>query len=397
MKKILIPISMLFLIVLAGCAGKHSTPVSLEDNPSNHYLQGMALIEKDDWSSAERRFERALALEPTFAPAMAGKALILAHGAAGFSSQEHKYIETKAFRSMLSEGYSKAEDDTQRFIVVTTAIRAETEALSKSWCAKATQWYSKHNRLHNVATSKLIYYRSLTALDYVMSKAYFAAGDYLHAKEMLTHVIAENTARWHHPAGKLFAKVHKIERAIAHYTVTDLSRAIATKDEVSRADVAALLVNELKLDYLFTKRLSANVLPEPEYIPADIMEHPLKEEMLKVFSWHIRGLEPKYNKATNAPLFHPATAITRQELAFTLEDILIKITQDNSLATKFIGQRNSPFPDVQPTQASYNAIMTSVTRNLLENDLTGVFRPADKLDGAELLLAIVRLRNAIAN
>lgn len=397
MNKIILPFCMLLLLVAAGCATKKTMPISPEDIPSNHYLQGMKLIEKDDWSAAQRRFKRALALEPDFAPAMAGRALVNAHTAAGVTGQEHKKIETKNFRALLSKAYRNAENDTQRFVVTTTAIRAETDAQSNNWVAEAKKWYAKRDILPDVKSSKLIYYGSPVALDYAMGKAYFVAGDYTSAKGMLTIVIAENTTRWHHDAGKLFAKIHKIERAIAHYTVTDVSKVIATKDEVSRADVAVLLVNELKLDYLFTKRLTANALPKADYVPADIVDHPLKEEMLKVFSWHIRGLEPKTDKVTNAPLFYPSAAITRRELAFTLEDILIKITQDESLATKFIGQANSPFPDVLPTQAAYNAIMNSVTRNLLENDLTGVFRPDDKLDGAELLLAIVRLRNAITN
>lgn len=397
MNKFLLPFCMIFLLLVTGCATKKSMPISPEDTPSNHYLQGMNLIEHEDWNAAQKRFARALALEPSYAPAMAGSALVSAHSEMLLMGQEHKDIEVKKFRTLLSKAYRNAEDDTQRFMVATTAIRAETVAQSDNWFAKIKKWYGKRAILPDLNTSKLMYYSSPVAMEYAMAKAYFVAGDYTAAKEMLTIVIAENATRWHHDAGKLFAKIHKIERATAYYTVTDVSKAIATKDEVSRADVAVLLVNELKLDYLFTKRLSVESLPKAAYVPADIVNHPLKEEMIKVFSWHIRGLEPKFDKATKAPLFNPSAAITRQELAFTLEDILIKITQDDSLATKFIGQTNSPFSDVLSTQASYNAIMNSVTRNLLESDLTGSFRPDEKLDGAELLLAIVRLRNAIAN
>lgn len=397
MNKILFSFCMLMLLVATGCATKKNMSLSPEDNPANHYLQGMKLIESENWNTANIRLERALALDPEFAPAIAGCALIKAHSVTHLSGQDYRELVIDKVREQLTTAYKNAENDTERFMVIATAIRAENYAQGSDWLFKAKSWYATRSYLSKIVTRNLIYYESPVALDYEMARAYFTVGQYKEAKEMLTFVIAESTTRWHHGAGKLFAKIHKIERATVHHTVTDVSKAIATKNEVCRADVAVLLVNELKLDYLFTKRLSAEVPPKADYVPADIVNHPLKEEMLKVFSWHIRGLEPKIDTLTRAPFFYPTAAITRQELAFILEDILIKITQDELLATKFIGQANSPFPDVKPTQASYNAIMNSVTRNLLENDLTGAFRPNDKLDGAELLLAIVRLRNVIVN
>ncbi|MCG8531436.1 MAG: S-layer homology domain-containing protein [Desulfovibrionales bacterium] len=394
MKQSLTIIAVLCVALLVGCASKHALPVSPEDNPSNHFVQGMNLIDHKQWDTAAQRFDRALALNPDYAPAMAGKALILAHSTESMPN-DHKALEMERIHSLLSDGYSTAENDTERFLVATTAIRVETQAQGKNWLSSAERWYAKRNRLPNISEKNLLYYEARTAIDYMMAKAQFAAGKYQQTKTLLTLVINDKTTRWHHTAGKLFAKTHKIERAIAHNTISNVSKAIATKDAITRADVAVLLVNELKLDYLFTKRLTLTEKKTPDYVPADIVNHPLKEEILSVFSWHVRGLEPQFDTSTHAQLFYPSAAITRQEMALALEDLLIKITQDESLATKFIGQENSPFPDVEPTQAAYNAIMNAVTRNLMENDLTGAFRPTKHMDGAELLLAVVRLRNAL--
>ena len=86
---------------------------------------------------------------------------------------------------------------------------------------------------------------------------------------------------------------------------------------------------------------------------------------------------------------------SRKEMALALEDILIKVSGDESLANKFFGQTSSPYGDVKPTEAYYNAVVNVVSRNLMETDLSSAFRPNDDLDGAELLLAVVRLRNAV--
>jgi len=73
-----------------------------------------------------------------------------------------------------------------------------------------------------------------------------------------------------------------------------------------------------------------------------------------------------------------------------------KITADESLAARYLDQKNSPYPDVSPTAPYYNAAMNAVTRGLMETGgLSGAFRPDDNTDGAELLLSIMRLRNVM--
>ena len=68
--------------------------------------------------------------------------------------------------------------------------------------------------------------------------------------------------------------------------------------------------------------------------------------------------------------------------------VLIKLTGDERLASVFIGQEKSPFPDVHPTSPWYNAVVNAVTRGLMETELSGEFRPDAPADGAEVLLAV---------
>ena len=186
-------------------------------------------------------------------------------------------------------------------------------------------------------------------------------------------------------------KTDKIVRAMAGITVGDIGKKIAGKDVITRGDLAVLLVDELKIDRLFAGRIPVQYQIEKmkaEFIPADILNHQFKEEALIVMKWKVRGLEPKYDEATKAYLFKPMDIVKRSEMAFILEDILIKLTGDENLATAYFGHEKSPFPDVRPTSPFYNAVMNMTSRGIMEVELSGEFRADAPVDGAEALLAI---------
>jgi len=73
---------------------------------------------------------------------------------------------------------------------------------------------------------------------------------------------------------------------------------------------------------------------------------PSRGDIEAVVRLQIKGLQPGPDHT-----FEPNKAITRAEFAMMIEDILIKITGDNSLATKFIGTE-SPFPDLRSDLAA---------------------------------------------
>ena len=97
----------------------------------------------------------------------------------------------------------------------------------------------------------------------------------------------------------------------------------------------------------------------------------------------VRGLEPGPNHT-----FEPDKLITKAEFALMLEDILIKVSGDEKLATKYIGA-TSLFPDVRNDHYAFNAVMTATSRGFLEADkATGEFNPGAPVSGADALLAI---------
>ncbi len=393
-------IAALFVVLglVLACAKPKPKPVSLEDTPQHHYLQGMELVEEGKIDEAEQRFDRAVYLDPDYARAYAGKALVYAIRAGSQRDKEHAAVDLERALDYLKKACKKAKDDTDKFSVYVTAIRVYTEGHPDGWLDRAKEYYDDAMELEKVDEGGLIYYQTKAAAPYFMGIAYYKAYAFHKAEEMLGRVLSMKPGKWHDPADRLYKKIQKILRASAEYTLTKVAKKIAVKDRVGRGDVAALLVDELHLDKFFAGRISSRTnRPEPDFVPADVVNHMFRREIMTVLKWHIRGLEPQYDPTTKAYLFKPDEPLKRKELALILEDLLIKITGDQSLATKYFGADHSPFPDVPPTVPWFNAVMNVVSRGLMETDLSGDFRPDDYVDGAELLLAIMKLRNVLHN
>ncbi|MEK6546437.1 MAG: S-layer homology domain-containing protein, partial [Nitrospinota bacterium] len=94
--------------------------------------------------------------------------------------------------------------------------------------------------------------------------------------------------------------------------------------------------------------------------------------------------------------FHPNQNITKVEYAVMIEDILLKVSGDESLATKFIGSQPH-FPDVRADQWFFNAIELCNARGIMQaEDLTtGEFKPQNPVSGADALLIIRKLKDEL--
>ena len=79
-----------------------------------------------------------------------------------------------------------------------------------------------------------------------------------------------------------------------------------------------------------------------------------------------------------------------------VEDILVKVTGETKLQTRFFGQA-SPFPDVRSDVWYYNAVRTVISRNLMnaKNEIRGEFGPTDPVTGANALLVIRKMKNEL--
>ena len=238
-----------------------------------------------------------------------------------------------------------------------------------------------------------------SAAYYFMGEAWLSAFDLDKAAAMFSKVLGLNT-EYVKEADNRWKLVQKIQRAMPG-TVT--GKKIALVEKITRADAAALFLEELKIDVLYARRTpktfdtafkdpDAAKQVKPARAPAtDIATHPLKADIDEVVRIGMRGLEP-YPDGT----FRPDGLVNRATYAMMVEDILIKVSGDNALATKFIGT-TSPFPDLRADLPYFNAVMVMTTRGLMEakDMVSGEFAPMESVGGADALLVIRKMREEL--
>jgi len=382
-----VAVTALMLMVIASCGPKAMKPVSEMDTPEHHFFTGMKMIDQGRYDDAHASFARAIQLSPKFSKAFAGHALAFAY--------QNNF--TEAFKQMdTAWSYAKTKDE--KLFVHIGYIRLNT--MSKAACTKIgvdcrqdTSWLSKTKHEFEKAID---IDPKVSAAYYYMGLAYKTALDFAQAGQMFAKVLelkgeltAEAEVQW-----KL---VQDIQRAMPG---TYTGKKIALVDKITRADAAALFMEELRIDTLYKKRTLATfdtAFKAPDQTPGaavkpavtatDIADHPLKLDIEGLLQLGVRGLEVYPDGR-----FLPGEYVTRAAYAMMIEDILIKVTGDQSLATKYIGSA-STFPDLRSDLPYFNAVMVVTSRGIMQAKSlsTGEFAPLDPVSGVEALLIIKNL------
>lgn len=366
-------------VVAVGCGPKIAPPTSVMDTPEYHYKNGLKYLDNDQIDDAMKSFDRAIALAPKSPLGYIGKGL--AFGKKGDFKA--------AFENMdKAKGYEEKGIEARIGMV-----RLYSMQRGKDWIKDAEKEFkaAKEKDPNNAA------------LYYYMGEAYKVSFDFDKSADMFRKVLDLNK-EFTSEANAEWAVIQKIQRAAPG---TVIGKQIALIDKIDRADIAALFVQEMDLEKLFTKRgpktydttfkapAETTTAFSPEKTvrmePAtDIANHWLKPSIDTVLKLQVRGLEAGPNHA-----FEPDKLITKAEFALMLEDILIKVSGDEKLATKYIGSP-SLFPDVRSDHYAFNAIMVVTSRGFIEADkATGEFKPNDAVSGADALLSIREFKNQL--
>jgi tetratricopeptide (TPR) repeat protein len=396
MKKsiILVVLTATLMLFVTGCAKqKMARCTAPGDAPQNHYAAGMEALEQFKFDAAQAKFERAVYCDENYSLAYGGLAIVYAYKTSqqrdpGFSSVERK----RAIEYVEKAGKTAGTPE-EKFAHYLSIIRANIFMDGENWVSKTEDAY-KLAKILTVDESRLLYYQSVDALDYFMGLAWLRAHEFQKARGSFTAVLnARKDSKWKGFADRAWKKTDRIQRATAGVTIGDIGKRIAVKDVITRGDLATLLVAELKID-----KLSGGRIPDSqpdkrqEFTPPDIAGYPFKEEVIIVMKWKVRGLEPKYDETAKAYLFKPMDLVKRGEMALVLEDVLIKITGDEKIATAYFGHDKSPFPDVRPTSPLYNAVMNVTTRGIMEGETSGEFMAERPVSGEEAILAVRTLK-----
>jgi len=369
----LLPVICVFLL-LGGCTGRHTTLQSFLDTPNHHASNGFSFLNRGQMSDAEREFQAALRLDHSFSQAHSGLGLI-----AGIKGDY-----PLAFHSMaLARDYAKTDEDRAMFAV--GQMRLYTMKKGKGWLDRVEASFQEATK--SVADSPEAYYY----LGVAFEQAYRFKG----AEKAFEKVTALNS-RLFWQARRELRLVKKIIKAKPGSFV---GKSIALKNTITRADVAALVVEELRLDKIYqdlARHEKGFRLPqvlhkqsEPPGLPADVKGHPLRADIEITLQLDLHGLG-----CFSDGFFRPEQPVTRAEYAVIMGSIISIIKQDPTLNTRF-SRKVSPFSDIGNSDPSFNAVMLCTAGTPIMEPREGIFNPWGNISGADALLALRKLKKAL--
>ncbi len=375
-------VGFMLLFVFYACRPAVRAPEAELDTPEHHVMNGMKLLKKGKIDDAFRDFNLAKELDPKFSGAYVGLGLVWGH----------REDFEKAMKNMkLAKKYADTkEEEANAYIGSMRLYTLGKNKIDEDWLEETEDAFEDAIDLMPDSSAAYFY----------MGVAYKEAYEFNKASQNFAKVL-DLDDEYVADADAEYRVVQKIQRAMPGTTV---GKKIALVKEITRGDVAALFIQELKLETLYEKRTVKEFdtrYKDPvkqfetemiEKVPpaTDIADYVLKTDVDAVISIGVRGLEPFADHT-----FQPYKTITRAEYAVMIEDILIKVTGDQKLATKFIGS-TSPFPDLRSDLHYFNAVMVCTTRGILQADVgTGEFNTMGTISGADALLAIRTLKSQI--
>ena len=368
----------LAVLPLLACGPKPIPSESPLDSPENHYQRGLRLLERSDSFGAQREFERARALDDDFPGAYVGSALV---------AMEHK--DFWRARKDVEQALHKENRFADAYLAlgrIAVAEGMDRGEKSESWLKEAMAAFERARKIEPENTE--VFLRQ--------AQAHLAALDMPAARGAFSQILELNRGPHVDAAMREVERIQMIERAAPG---TKLGLKISTARALTRAELAVLLLEELKLETLVRRRHAAMGSPgfEPPgsdsstpQVASDLASSWAKPWVTEVLNLAIPGLE-LYPNGT----FQPDRPVSRSSYAMVNQGILVVVTGVDELSTKYVGE-TSHFPDVRSDNYAYNAIALSTSRGIMLADkISGHFRPNDTVSGAEAMVIIRELQNAL--
>ncbi|CAN2041572.1 putative SLH domain-containing protein [Candidatus Magnetomoraceae bacterium gMMP-15] len=216
---------------------------------------------------------------------------------------------------------------------------------------------------------------------FYMALAYKMIYKFSEAKRLFKKVIGFNK-KYRDKASKNLSEITKTERTKPETKIKE----IALLSSISRGDIVYLLTKELKIDQLVNLHSKLKNKTAHQNHLADLKKHPLKNDIELIIAIGLKVLKPYQNNN-----FEPEMPINRGEFAIMIEDIILTVTGHIS---SFIGKK-SLFTDMRNDHNVFNAAMVCINQNIMDSEVPGTFNPNGPVSGAEALLSIRTLRNAL--
>lgn len=378
-------------LALVGCGPKQRAAEGLLDTPESHYNQGMRKFDQGDLDAAQAQFEDALNLQAKYAPAHAGLSLVYATHASRIMDPKSK--ERKDFLRKGDEHLVKAKslDDKDVRVWIAqirfSALAREDDGWIKD-CEKGLENALKINPKSDEAY-------------YFMGLAYKQAFDFRKSEDMLRNAL-DIDGTWSEKATEAMETIHKIVEA---QPGTKYGKIIALEDEIHRADLAVLFIEELNVVERIKRREASSTSPDLSFKPenplqfaesgasgsdiVDIKGH-WAESMIRDF------VDVGLFDVMQDHKFYPDEPVTRIEFAGAVQRLIYMVTRDDTIFKKYVGEKESHIRDMRTDHPYYGAAMLCVERGIMQLDkLTGNFDPNAHLSGPDALLLIRDIKNAL--
>ncbi len=357
------------LVLFFNCAQK---PQSVMDTPEYHFKAGMRAVDSENFAGARTSFQRSIDLDRKFAPGYVGLGLV---SALENNTKEAKLNVNKAVM------YAAKNPEV---LALAGRVWIELRNLDRTWFNKAEDYLTKALRQDENHEASLYYLGLANLYQYNFRNA---EGFFKRVVDGKGEYAAKADAKWE--------LSQKVVRAVPG---TMAGKKIALQEKINRADLAVLLAEELKVGELISKlppppvgfqtpgQMAAN---QAELKPADTQGHWAEGWINEAMEYGILDLSPDGN-------FYPDEFITRANYAMAVQRLLVIATRDNSLETRYFGERPSRFADVPSSHFAYNAMALCTERGIMKADvITSRFDPGGNVSGADALLIIRTLQNSL--
>lgn len=365
--RLLLPIFALLLIT--GCATK---PQSDVDTPEYHYRAGMRAIDNEDYQQAVKSFQRSVDLDKKFALGYGG--LGLAHAYMGNNS------EAKGYASKCAGRGGKDPDALALSARVWITMR-DTE---KRWFKRSTGFLKKALKRKKNHEGSLYWYGVAHLYNY----------DFNEAEDYFRRVVDMRGDY----AGKADAKWKMSQKIVRAMPGTPVGKKVALKEKITRADLAVLFAEELKIGVLFDRMPQQNsgfqtpaqmAAQANQVIPPDAQGHWAETWVKDMLRYGILDVFPDGK-------FYPDDVVSRANYALAVQRLIVVATRDESLELRYFGENPSRFSDVPSSHPAYNAMALCTERGIMQADvMTGRFDPTGVVGGADALLIIRTLQTSL--
>ncbi|MBM3554221.1 MAG: hypothetical protein FJX47_01530 [Alphaproteobacteria bacterium] len=364
------------LVLVAACeSGPAIVSTGPDDTPAAAVAKGNSAMEVRNWGAAEAAFSRAVGLDDRYLDGYRGLARVaLASGQA-----------TKGFAPAEKGRDLAGRDGKSRRLFQAVLIDLNAAEGRDGWYTRGGEIYWQE--LQNDPTAW-----TDGPIHLALGKSAAKAEDYPEATRLLRIAIRLNGPE----KTEANRELARLDDAVRASLGDPALAAIARKPGLTRAELVKVLFDDFGiLDYLGAKA-PAEARPGETATDgtSDYARNPAAERIRALHRLRLRGVE------TLAGHFRPDAAATREEFAMLAEDLVVRKTGDSGLSRRYIGSE-SPFTDLTSTRASFNAMMSAISRGILLADIQGRAQPTEPLTGTAAILALRALRGldpkALAN